>query len=176
MDRESLETCVDSGMTIRAIAAELNVTTVTVRRWLARLGLRTVQTRQMELAAAARAAGITTLVRSCARHGETEFVLEGRGHYRCKRCRADRVADRRRNMKAVLVAEAGGRCAVCGYDRYVGALQFHHLDPTEKRLEVSTNGSTLSLAALRAEARKCVLLCSNCHAEVENGVTALSIQ
>ncbi len=26
------------------------------------------------------------------------------------------------------------------------------------------------MAALRAEASKCVLLCANCHAEVENGV------
>ena len=28
-----------------------------------------------------------------------------------------------------LVAEAGGRCALAGYERCVGALQFHHRDP-----------------------------------------------
>jgi hypothetical protein len=32
-------------------------------------------------------------------------------------------------MKEMLVAELGGKCQKCGYDRYVGALQFHHLDP-----------------------------------------------
>jgi hypothetical protein len=38
---------------------------------------------------------------------------------------------------------------------------------------VSAGGLTLSLDTLRAEIRKCVLLCSNCHAEVEAGVTTL---
>jgi 5-methylcytosine-specific restriction endonuclease McrA len=108
---------------------------------------------------------------TCVRHGQTEFVLEGRGYYRCKRCRADRVSEHRRKLKALLVAEAGGRCVVCGYDRYVGALEFHHLDPAQKRLTLSRNGVTLSLDAVRAEAAKCVLVCSNCHAEVEAGVT-----
>jgi hypothetical protein len=49
------------------------------------------------------------------------------------------------------------------------ALHFHHLDPAEKRLELNARGVALSLDTLRAEARKCVLLCSNCHAEVEEG-------
>ena len=76
-------------------------------------------------------------------------------------------------MKATLVQEAGGCCAICGYDRYAGALQLHHVDPSQKRFEVNASGATVSLATLRAEAVKCVLLCSNCHAEVENGVTRL---
>jgi hypothetical protein len=35
-------------------------------------------------------------------------------------------------VKEILVAEAGGSCLICGYDRYAGALQFHHLDPATK--------------------------------------------
>jgi ribosomal protein L30E len=38
---------------------------------------------------------------------------------------------------------------------------------------LSRSGVTLSLDALRVGARKCVLLCSNCHAEVKDGVVAL---
>ncbi len=76
----------------------------------------------------------------------------------------------------MLAAEAGGRCAICGYDRYLGALQFHHLDPNEKRIGLSRAGVTLAIDVLRVEAEKCVLLCSNCHAEVEAGLTALPIQ
>jgi hypothetical protein len=83
------------------------------------------------------------------------------------------VAERRRNLKQILVADAGGRCIICGYDRFLGALQFHHLDPAQKRLEISRNGITLSLATLQAEAQKCALVCSNCHAEVEGGVAVL---
>ena len=117
-----------------------------------------------------------TVTRSCADHGETEFVLEGRSYYRCKRCRVEGVARHRRKLKAMLIADAGGRCCVCGYDRFPCALEFHNLDREDKRLEISANGVTLSLAALRAEARKCVLVCSNCHAEVESGVTKLPVR
>jgi hypothetical protein len=42
-------------------------------------------------------------------------------------------------------------------------------------LGLSYKGNALALATLRAEAEKCVLLCSNCHAEVEGGVTALPV-
>jgi hypothetical protein len=113
---------------------------------------------------------------SCPAHGEVEFAIEGRGYYRCKRCRSEAVTKRRRKVKAILVAELGGRCSLCGYERYFGALAFHHLDPREKRLHVSADGNGLALDVLRSEARKCVLLCANCHAEVEGGVATVPIE
>ena len=58
----------------------------------------------------------------------------------------------------------------CGFDAYVGALQFHHRDPATKAFEVSRQGVTRSLQRLRFEAQKCVLLCANCHAMVEAGL------
>src|SRR3712207_8220044 len=70
--------------------------------------------------------------RRCHKHGVVDFVLEGRGYYRCTRCRMERVARRRRQIKEILVAECGGRCALFGYDRYHGALHFHHTDPSQK--------------------------------------------
>ena len=86
----------------------------------------------------------------------------------------ERVAAYRRRVKEILVEEAGGRCRVCGYDLYIGALHFHHLDPTLKRFAVSHAGTTGSLRSMREEARKCVLLCANCHAEVEAGLVLLA--
>jgi hypothetical protein len=53
------------------------------------------------------------------------------------------------------------------------ALHFHHLDPAEKRIEINAKGVAVSLEKLRVEARKCVLLCSNCHAEVEDGMVSV---
>jgi hypothetical protein len=117
-----------------------------------------------------------TIVASCRTHGEAEFVLEGRGYYRCKRCRAERVAARHRKVKALLVAEAGGSCRLCGYDRCAAALEFHHRDPGAKRFGLAHMGVARSLERAREEAAKCVLLCSNCHAEVEPGVWTLSLQ
>jgi hypothetical protein len=83
------------------------------------------------------------------------------------------VAERRRRVKEILVAESGGRCAICGYDSYVGALAFHHLDPSQKGFGLSLRGLTRGIAQLREEAKKCVLLCHNCHAEVEAGLASL---
>ncbi len=76
----------------------------------------------------------------------------------------------------MLVAEAGGCCCLCGYDRCVSALEFHHLDPATKRLGIAAGGLSHSLERLRGEIAKCIPLCSNCHAEVESGATALPVK
>jgi hypothetical protein len=174
IDRERLESLVEAGQTVAQMAVELGITPLTVRRRLVRYGLRTEATRRMLRAREAEKAGLDTLTMSCPEHGETEFILEGRGYFRCKQCRMDRVARRRRRVKEILVADAGGRCRLCGYDKYLGALEFHHLDPKEKRLEIGY--VALALETMRAEARKCLLLCSNCHAEVEAGVAVIPLQ
>ena len=76
------------------------------------------------------------------------------GASRCERCRSEAVSKRRRHVKAVLVAEAGGCCAICGYDALVGALQFHHVDPAEKSFHLSRAGvSALDRARARARRR-----------------------
>jgi hypothetical protein len=72
-----------------------------------------------------------------------------------------------------LIDRAGGACRICGYDRFAGALEFHHLDPESKRFTLSRHGVTRAYAEVQAEADKCVLLCANCHAEVEGGVTEI---
>jgi len=79
-------------------------------------------------------------------------------------------------VKEILVAEAGGSCILCGYAKHSVALQFHHLDPSTKSFGLGVRGITRSIARLREEASKCVLLCANCHAEVEAGVVELPVK
>jgi transposase len=171
-----LQTLVDNGLSIAEIADRVGRSKATVRHWLRRHGMRTraqegrVGEHSMQ---AAKALGKATVTRECRRHGLTEFWLEGRGYYRCKRCRSERVSRRRRKIKLLLMQEAGGCCALCGYDRCSAALHFHHLDPGSKEFHLSMQGVTRSLAAARAEMAKCVLLCANCHAEVEAGVSKI---
>jgi transposase len=176
LDRERLEELVAAGLSVAKIAAEVDRGKATVRYWLRRHGLQTHPALAARATAEARDAGVAEIERECPRHGVTRFAIEGRGYYRCKLCRSEGVARHRRDIKATLAAEAGGRCVACGYDRYLGALQFHHLDPDEKRLMVNAAGATLSMAALRAEAAKCVLLCANCHAEVESGTRRIALK
>jgi hypothetical protein len=78
-------------------------------------------------------------------------------------------------VKEILVKEAGGSCRLSGYDRCLAALQFHHIDPELKEFGVARRGAR-SIERLRAETRKCILLCSNCHAEVESGMCSIPQQ
>jgi 5-methylcytosine-specific restriction endonuclease McrA len=175
-DERVLRELVASGLSIAALAQQFCCSKGSVRYWLRRYGLRTIPAERRDRTRRARAEGEVVLVLTCAHHGETEFVREGSGYFRCKRCRAARVSQNRRLAKIALVAEAGGSCQLCGYDKYPGALQFHHLNPADKRLHVSNGGRTVALETLRQEARKCLLLCANCHAEVEGGVTSLPLE
>jgi hypothetical protein len=89
--------------------------------------------------------------------------------WRCKRCAGEAVTRRLQKVKRILVEEAGGCCAVCGYDRCMVNLHFHHVDPKTKSFTMSV-ASGKGLAKLRAEAKKCVLVCANCHGEIETGL------
>jgi hypothetical protein len=108
----------------------------------------------------------------CKRHGLTKFTPTGR----CNRCLGEAVTRRRRKVKQILVAEHGGICKLCGYNRCIAALQFHHIDPTTKKFGIAAQGFTRSLEKSREEAEKCILLCSNCHVEVEQGVAFLGVR
>ena len=128
----------------------------------------------LEKALAARSRGVTVIRLRCRHHGETDFYVEPKNaYYRCKQCRQEKVSQKRRDAKDQLVRAAGGRCVLCAYDRCLGALQFHHTDRKTKLFGLAMKGRTMSFEKLLAEARKCVLLCANCHAEVERGVTEI---
>ena len=177
--RERLEELVADGRSIAQIAESVGLSKATVRHWLGKYGLKTHNrpgSKPLAGTGQAREAGLLHRRARCRVHGEADFTLNTRGCYRCKKCRADAVTRRRRTVKAILVAEAGGRCAICGYDRCHAALAFHHLDPGEKRMVVSAQGMGIGIARLREEARKCVLVCHNCHSELETGAVSLPIE
>jgi hypothetical protein len=169
---EELKTLVSSGATLAEMAARLDRSVASVRYWLDRYEIGVNNPRGPRRRCCK---GAKTAIFECRQHGLTEFTLEGRGHYRCKQCRSKAVSNRRRTVKAKLVEEAGGACALCGYSCWAGALQFHHVDPSCKEFNISRRGHSRSLARCRAEARKCVLLCANCHAEVEGGFATLPV-
>ena len=75
------------------------------------------------------------------------------------------VTIKRRAIKNALIKYKGGKCERCGYDKCTRALEFHHLDPSKKDFGISKN-LCKSMEKQKAEVDKCILLCSNCHAEV----------
>jgi hypothetical protein len=178
MNRLELQIAVDAGLSIAQLAQRFECSKGSVRYWLAKYELRTHHRSGRYSSPgvlAARALSLTSAVLDCSTHGTTDFVLDTQGYFRCRACRAEAVAKRRRRVKRELIQEAGGRCQLCGYDRYQGALAFHHVDPKTKKMTIAT-GITWGIETLRAETQKCVLLCHNCHSEVEAGLKQVSLE
>ncbi|MDO8435975.1 MAG: HNH endonuclease signature motif containing protein [bacterium] len=97
-----------------------------------------------------------------------------------KRTYADRreeliraVAKRRRKIKTLAIEYRGGQCQICGYNKYQGALDLHHING-KKEFGIADKGYTRSWKKIKAELDKCILVCANCHREIEGGITQLS--
>lgn len=65
-------------------------------------------------------------------------------------------------------------CQICGYDKCLPALEFHHIDPATKIRAVSLM-QNYSAKRIKAEIEKCILLCANCHREYHSGLVDLPV-
>jgi len=84
------------------------------------------------------------------------------------RTNSENVMIWRVRVKQKLVDYKGGSCEICGYCKSLRALHFHHKDPSQKDFSIS--GKSLSFDKLKSEVDKCVLVCSNCHSEIHDGI------
>ncbi len=82
------------------------------------------------------------------------------------------VSKRRKALRQKAIESKGAKCQLCGYNKCLGALEFHHF-LNQKNFGISETGCTRSWQRIEKELELCVLLCANCHREVENGVTQL---
>jgi transposase-like protein len=175
IERELLAEIVACELSIRDIADVLERSPASVRHWLRRHGLETARGSRLRGSRTPLPADLGPDLRMCPDHGPTPFVLDRDGYLRCRKCCVDAVVRRRARMRSMLIAEAGGACVLCRFDTHPSALQFHHVDPGQKSFTIR-NGDTRSLERMRREASKCVLLCANCHAQVEAGAVDLPVR
>lgn len=97
----------------------------------------------------------------------------GRHKYHCKSCFNKKRQERIVLNKKRCIEYKGGKCQICGYNRFYGALEFHHLDPNIKDFAISERIKS-KFEDLKPELDKCVLLCCLCHREVEAGIIKLN--
>ncbi|MFH0892578.1 MAG: hypothetical protein V1867_07455 [Candidatus Falkowbacteria bacterium] len=83
------------------------------------------------------------------------------------------VDKRRKLIRKMSIDYKGNKCAICGYNKCVQVLEFHHLNSEEKDFGISAKGYTRSWNKVKTELDKCILLCANCHREVHEGITQL---
>lgn len=174
VDPQRLAQLVERGASIQEMGDEFGAGRSTIRYWLRKLGLETERSARLRETRVACKEGAKRAYFRCRKHGHTAFYARPEGGFRCGRCSSEAVSKRRRSLKRKLVEEAGGRCALCGFDDHPAALQFHHLDPLTKSFALAEGGLSRGIAQSRAEMQKCVLLCANCHAQVEVGVKSVS--
>lgn len=80
----------------------------------------------------------------------------------------------RKSTKQLLIDAMGCKCNRCGYDKCHSALDFHHIDGSNKDGTISQMLShPTKTKNIVEEAMKCVLLCKICHCEIHEGLWCL---
>lgn len=99
----------------------------------------------------------------CQYHGTVpfySFMKRGKVTYTCSFCSLERQRRRRRKKKQELVDMQGGRCLRCKIED-LDVLEFHHLGDKVAGISSLMNNNRMMVE----EARKCIVLCANCHVE-----------
>ena len=112
-------------------------------------------------------------IRRCRIHGDSLHTLDSTGRWRCKKCRVEAVQKRRALIKEKAIQYKGEKCSICGYNKYIGALEFHHLNPNKKDFGIGQKGCTRCWEKVKEELDKCILVCANCHREIHAGIIQL---
>ena len=96
-------------------------------------------------------------------------------HGRNLECPACRTKKQRNQNKQNILLELNLSCFVCGYNKSIYGIDFHHLDPNEKENEICSMWH-MSKEKILKEIKKCVILCTCCHRELHAGVFELLIK
>lgn len=156
MTEEQLAAYISERKSIREISALSGKGYGTIRYWLDKYGLKTKPKREK------------TDLKVCIACGETEqSKFYPRRIEKCIKCHNIDGANRQTAARNLMVQERGGKCSICGYNRCIAALEFHHTDKSRKSPSF-TYIRGWSLENIRKELEECILVCSNCHREIEH--------
>jgi hypothetical protein len=99
--------------------------------------------------------------------GNTEKMRQDRKDY--YNANKDKARERSRKefaqVRGIFAKLKSSGCILCGYNKCVAALEFHHLDPSKKEHKLS---QVRSLETIMRETAKCIVICANCHREIHS--------
>jgi hypothetical protein len=158
MDKSILSDMISQGFSTREISTRMNCGQTNVMYWIRKHNL-----------------NIITKVKSektcpkCKQILDLSFFYQRRGKIGgsvyCKGCTNSQAMERQKKLKIQCVEYKGGCCQVCNYSKSLSALEFHHLNPSEKEFSLSSKKSFSFNELIKKELDKCILLCANCHRE-----------
>jgi hypothetical protein len=159
MDKKLLVDYIAQGLSIRQISKREGKSVATVRWALKKHSLKTQHSPPAKISD-----GTVCKCKHCGREYEYSRA-KGHNLSTCNSCKSQHF---RQRVKKQAVEYMGGACQRCGYDKYSGALHFHHLDPSKKGFKIG--GGNKSFEFIKPELDKCELLCANCHAEAHKEI------
>jgi len=173
MDKSTLETYIIQGLSTHQIAKLTSKSQTTIRYWLNKYNLKSKNLSFSQGFASKDKIienGVEYKVCACCQIKKELlkdfYTKNGKySHAWCKTCSNKNTVAIQQNKKIQAVNYKGGKCVKCNYSKYVGALEFHHPDPSKKDFTIAQR-KNCSLEAIKSELDKCILLCKNCHAEL----------
>lgn len=160
--KEQLQAFVDKGYTKKQVSEELNIGYSTVYYHMSRHGLKFTNTESNR----------RVDIHTCSTCGDTDSAnFYGGRKIQCKNCFNKQCAEKQKETKLRAVEYKGGCCQHCNYSKSISALEFHHMDPTQKDPQYK---ATWSWKRLKPELDKCILLCSNCHREEHDRIRLIN--
>ena len=155
MEKEALINHLSQGKSIRKISKDTGKSVGSIRYWL----------KKYELIPANRPYNRKY-------HDEHDKELKRIYHNQSTtRCNRKRAIERKQEILNTLF---DGGCCLCGYNKCLQAIEFHHINPKLKSFSLDIRKlRQVTYEAVLEEAKKCVALCANCHREVHHGAASL---
>jgi len=172
MEKEVLEKYLQEGLSLNQVCKLTGKSLTTIRYWKDKYSLKSSHKTFKEQEKVEY--GETRYCSRCKKDVKTENFHQRRGRAfsstYCKPCTAEQTLSRMRKLKSQMIDYKGGCCVRCGYDKYQGALDFHHLDPNEKDFNPSHLKRYKFDETVKSELDKCILVCANCHRELHHEI------
>ncbi len=172
MDKALLIELLNSGESINSISKKTGKSFTTVRYWCKKYDLKSTHKQFKD--SEKKEYGEFRRCPKCKDNCKIEDFYQRRGikysSTYCKKCTTIQTIERMHKMKKLMVDYKGGKCVKCGYNTYMGALEFHHLNPEEKDFNPSRLKKYTFDDKIKNELDKCILVCANCHREIHSKI------
>jgi len=162
MEKQLLQDAVLRGDSLSQISKLMNTSITNVRYWLKKFDLK------LKRGPKGKKPKDFSFARKC-KCGETDpNKFYGNKTTVCAVCHSKYTLAKGQDNRKYMLDKLGGKCINCGFDKWCGSLDIHHLDPSKKDIAFSSARYWMR-SKIDKELVKCVLLCKNCHAAHHNG-------
>lgn len=172
MKKEELEQMINEGKSLNKISKVTGKSLTTVRYWVKKLDIQ-IKTKNFS-EQGKKDYGQSRVCPKCKENCAIDQFYNRRGKENssvyCKKCTTIQVVERTKKLKQEMVNYKGGCCEICGYNKYIGALDFHHINPDQKDFTIAKVRQYKFDELIKKELDKCMLVCSNCHREIHGGL------